>query len=134
VGPKARENTTLSERTAYLIGKIVGDNNIRKLSRLLGISRRKLKFVETVSRGDFLFYNGDRIERLRFPKFNGSRAMIERKIFKKKPKSTSLWQKMKEAFNPNEEEEQPDIPSVYDDSEDFDSELEEDLIIEEEFV
>lgn len=103
----AELNTTLSERTAYLIGRVCGDNNIRKISRLLGISRRKLKFVETLPRGEFLFYNGDRIERLRFPKFNGSRAMIERKIFKKKPKSTSLWQKMKEAFNPNEEEEEP---------------------------
>ena len=40
---------------------------------------------------------------------------------------------MKEAFNPNEEEEQPDIPSVYDDTEDFDTELEEDLICEEEW-
>lgn len=92
-------NTALSERTAYLIGKVVGDNNIRKLSRLLGIPRKKLKFVETLPRGQFLFHNGERIERLEFPKYNGSRASeIKRTIFKKKPKNKNLWQKLKDSF------------------------------------
>ncbi len=55
----AELNTALSERTAYLIGKVVGDNNIRKLSRILAIPRNKLKFVETLPKGQFLFYNGN---------------------------------------------------------------------------
>jgi len=126
-------NTQLTERCSYLIGKQTSDNNLRKISRVLGLSRKKLKFIETLPQGQFVFYNGERIERIQFPKFEGfGRAYeIERGIINRKPKN--LWQKMKEAFNPNEEEEEPDIPSVYDDSEDFDSELEEDLIIEEEW-
>lgn len=53
-------------------------------------------------RGEFLFYNGERIERLGFPKFNGSRANeIKRTVLKKKPKEPNLWNKLKAAFNQN---------------------------------
>jgi hypothetical protein len=60
-------------------------------------------------REESVFYNGERIERIKFPKFEGfGRAYeIEREIIDRKPKS--LWQRMKEAFNPNHEEE-PEEP------------------------
>ena len=123
-------NTALSERTAYLIGKVVGDNNIRKLSRLLGIPRKKLKFVETLPRGQFLFYNGERIERLEFPKFNGSRASeIKRTIYKKKPKNKNLWQKLKDSFK-SEQQEDSEESNIYDLSEkDSDADIEDDALI-----
>lgn len=90
-------DTALSERSAYLIGKTQGDNNLRKLSNLLGIPRRKLKFVETLAKGEFLFYNGEGVEKLKFPLYNGSRVSIESEVIKRKPKN--LWQKLKDAFN-----------------------------------
>jgi hypothetical protein len=96
-------NTQLTERCSYLIGKQTSDNNPRKLSRVLGLSREKLRFIETLPQGQFVFYNGERIERIQFPKFEefGRAYEIEREIINRKPKS--LWQKVKEAFNPNEE-------------------------------
>jgi len=79
-------------------------------------------------KGEFIFYNGERIERIKFPKFEGfGRSYeFERTIIKKKRRN--LWQKLKHAFS-NNNEKQPDIPSVYDESEDFDSEIEEDGIV-----
>jgi hypothetical protein len=64
-------NTQLVERCSYLIGKQTSDNNLRKLSRILGLSRKKLKLIETLPQGEFVFYNGERIERIKFPKFEG---------------------------------------------------------------
>lgn len=113
-------NTSLVERCAYLIGKQVGDNNLAKLSRLLGIGRRKLKFIETLAKGEFVFYEGSRIERIQFPKFEGyGRAYeIRRELIQRKKKN--LWQKLKVALS-NQNEEKLDI------AEELDEEMEEDL-------
>lgn len=93
-------NSSLVERCAYLLGKHIGDNNLRKISRILGIGRKKLKFIETLPIGEFIFYEGSRIERLQFPKFEGFGRAYEftRRIIKRKPKG--LWAKMKDAFTP----------------------------------
>ena len=58
-------NTQLVERSAYLISKMIRDNNLRKISNVLGISRKKLTFIETMQKGEFICYNGERIERLK---------------------------------------------------------------------
>ena len=82
------------------------DYLISALSQVLGISRKKLKFIETLPKGEFVFYEGSRIERVQFPKFEGyGRAYeIQRSIIKKKRKG--LWEKMKDAFN-NKPKEEP---------------------------
>jgi len=95
-------NASLVERCAYLIGRQTGDNNLRKISRILGIPRKKLKFIETLAKGEFVFYNGERLERIQFPLFKGfGRAYeFQRRIVQKKRKN--LWQKLKDAFTPKE--------------------------------
>lgn len=140
-------DTSLSERSAYLIGRTQGDNNLRKLSNLLGIPRKKLKFVETLQKGEFLFYDGERVEKLKFPLYNGSRVSIESEIIKRKPKN--LWQKLRDAFSanpqnrnnskpqtlnqlikkPENETEEAEDRSVYSEEEDSETELEEDSYI-----
>jgi hypothetical protein len=91
-------DTALSERSAYLIGRTQGDNNLRKLSNLLGIPRKKLKFVESLAKGEFLFYNGERVEKVKFPLFNGQRVTVESEIIKRKPRN--LWKRFKDSFKP----------------------------------
>lgn len=95
-------NASLVERCAYLIGRQTGDNNLRKISRILGISRKKLKFIETLQKGEFVFYNGERLERIQFPLFKGFGKAYEftRRIVQKKRRS--LWEKLKDAFTPKE--------------------------------
>lgn len=92
----AEIDTSLSERSSYLIGKTQGDNNLRKLSSLLGIPRKKLKFVETLQKGEFVFFDGERVEKVKFPLFTGQRVTIESELIKRKPRN--LWQRMKDAF------------------------------------
>jgi len=94
--------TSLVERCSYLIGKQTSDNNLRKISRILGISRKKLKFIETLPKGSFIFYNGERVERLDFPKFLGfGRAYeVKRTIIKRKSPKESLWARLKDSFKP----------------------------------
>jgi len=138
-------NTSLVERCAYLIGKQLGDNNLRKVSRILGIGRKKLKFIETLKQGEFIFYNGEKIERVQFPLFQGyGRAYeYERQLVQRKRKG--LWEKMREAFKPRNLnlETETDTEPAYNDLEteedrDFeeDSELEEEedfILLEEDF-
>jgi len=98
-------NAELVEKCSYLVGKQLGSNNLRRIGSVFGISRKKLKFIETLPQGEFVFYSGSRIERIKFPKFEGfGRAYEIRRelIFRKKK---NLWQKMKEAFSSNHEEE-----------------------------
>lgn len=93
-------DTALSERSAYLIGNTKGDNNLRKLSNLLGIPRKKLKFVETLAKGEFLFYDGERVEKIKFPLHNGERVSIESEIIKRKPRNS--WQRFRDWFKPRQ--------------------------------
>jgi len=116
-------DTALAERSSYLIGKTNGDNNIRKLSNLLGISRRKLKFVESLQKGEFVFYSGERVERVKFPLFSGQRVTVESEIIKRKPRN--LWQRMKDAFST----EKPDFEKVeFPEEEDYPDSSDSDII------
>lgn len=125
-------NTSLVERCSSLIGKQIGDNNLRKLSSLLGIGRKKLKFIETLPKGEFVFYNGSRIEKVKFPKFEGyGRAYEVRRIIIRK-KQRSLWEKLTEAFNKkqeqsSEEETREDLDEIERDFEREEEEFDEDL-------
>ena len=109
-------DTSLSERSAYLIGKTQGDNNLRKLSNLLGIPRKKLKFVETLAKGEFLFYDGERVEKLKFPLYNGSRVNIESEIIKRKPKN--LWERLRNAIKTQQQPQRKLIRTENDSEED----------------
>ena len=57
-------------------------NNLRKISRLLGISRKKLKFIEQLKRGEFVFYNGEKIERVEFPLFQGYGSLMKKGLLR----------------------------------------------------
>lgn len=63
-----------------------------------------MKFIETLQKGEFVFYNGERIERIKFPKFEGygKAYEVQRRIIKRK--SRGLWRKMKDAFSSKQEE------------------------------
>ena len=135
-------NTSLVERCAYLIGKQIGDNNLRKISRILGIGRKKLKFIETLPKGEFVFYNGKRVERIQFPKFEGYGRAYEfrRELIQKRPRG--LWSKLKEAFNPKpieidnnfeEDEEHDDMEKEFEREEEEFEEDEDLLLFQEEF-
>jgi hypothetical protein len=116
-------DTALAERSSYLIGKTSGDNNIRKLSNLLGISRRKLKFVETLNKGEFVFYNGERVEKVKFPLFSGHRVTVESEIIKRKQRN--LWQRMKDAFSTDK----PDFEKIeFPEEEDYPDSSDSDII------
>lgn len=118
-------NTRLTERTCYLLGKLIGDNNLRKISKVLGIGRKKLKFIESLPKGEFVFYNGERIERIKFPKFEGyGRAYeIERQIIQRKPRS--LWRRMKDAFSSKQDSEDTEDSEPYDYEKEYQQEEEE---------
>jgi len=70
-------NAELVERSAFLIGRQTGDNNLRKLAMTLGEPRRKLKFIEALDKGDFVFYEGTRLEQIKFPQFKGKGRAYE---------------------------------------------------------
>jgi len=70
-------NSQLVERSAFLVGKTLGDNNLRKLAMTLGEPRRKLKFIEALDKGDFVFYEGTRLEQIKFPQFKGKGRAYE---------------------------------------------------------
>jgi hypothetical protein len=97
-------NADLVEKCSYLVGKQLGSNNLRRLSSVLGMGRKKLKFIETLSKGEFVFYEGSRLERIKFPKFEGYGKAYEigREIIYRKPRS--LWRKMKDAFSSKREQ------------------------------
>lgn len=118
-------NTQLVERCCYLIGKQLGDNNLRKVSRVLGLPRKQVKFIETLQKGEFVFYNGERIERIKFPKFEGygKAYEVQRRIVKRK--SRGLWRKMKDAFSSKQEEsteEEREDTETYDSEKEFEEE------------
>ena len=70
-------NTQLVERSAFLVGRQTGDNNLRKISSTFGLPRRKVKFIESLPVGDFVFYSGVRIEHIKFPLFEGEGRAYE---------------------------------------------------------
>lgn len=96
-------NAELVEKCSYLIGKQLGSNNLRRISNILGIPRGKLKFVESLPQGEFIFYTGSQIEKVKFPLFegNGRAYEIGRELLMRKKKG--LWQRMKQAFKNNHE-------------------------------
>lgn len=98
-------NSSLVERCAFLIGKQTGDNNLRKISSTIGISRKKLKFVEGLKKGEFIFYNGEGIKKVKFPKFAGFGRAYEYKteIIQRRKSSSTLWEKLKESFKKRKE-------------------------------
>lgn len=70
-------NAKLVERSAFLVGRQTGDNNLRKLSSTFGVPRKKLRFIESLKVGEFVFYNGERLEKIQFPLFEGKGRAYE---------------------------------------------------------
>lgn len=91
-----------------------------RASKILEIGKEKRKQILKLDRGSFYFTDLNDI--VHFPMFNKSKPS-EFKYSKPQPQpKKSIFQRIKAAFKINE------YPSVYDESEDMDSELEEDLI------
>lgn len=124
-------STYFRSRCSLAIGKISLDDWDLKVRRLLKpIGKEERKKILKLDKGKFYFT--DLNEVVAFPLHKSEKPNEFHYIEPQKPKPKGIIQRIKEAFN-NNHEEKPDIPSVYDESEDFDTELEEDLIIEEDW-
>jgi len=101
------------------------------VSRILGLSRKKVQFIESLARGTFVFYTGERIEKIQFPRFEGYGKAYEVKREIVKRKSRGLWQRLKEAFSKesNDVEEKLAREEGYSDFEEYENEEDEDLLL-----
>lgn len=112
-----------------MLGQVNLDDYELKIRRLLRYSKHRQTILK-LPRGVFLYPSTDQI--ISFPKHEQDSQPFEVTYTKPTPqeeKSKTIWQTLKDMF----QSKKPDIPSVYDEEEDFDTELEEDLIIEEEW-
>jgi hypothetical protein len=126
-------STKVCERLRLMVGLILGENALRKVRTQLPKHLKHL--VQELPQRTWLYLNGKHNPIIQIPIY---RKKGKPTYLKPTPQKPKVIRKSKPQFQTkgflewifskfSKEEKQSDIPSVYDESEDFDTELEEDL-------